>query len=82
MLKLLKVFSHDASFPPSGPMMNPRYSEALRMLKEAHLGAVLVRNCVIALATSGVRVLPRGMMTHFLAFSPRPEMRSKRLNAW
>ena len=43
VLKLLNAFSHDASLPPLGPMMNPRYSEAARMLKVAHLGQCLAR---------------------------------------
>ena len=67
--------------PPSGPMMNPRYSEAARMLKVAHLGQCLVRYSRISWARVGVSDLPSGINTHFLALSPRPEMRSKRLNA-
>ena len=43
LVKLLKAFSQEASFPPSGPMMNPRYSAAAQMLNEAHLGQCLVR---------------------------------------
>ena len=81
VLKLLNAFSHEASLPPLGPMINPRYSEAARMLKVAHLGQCLVRYSRISWVRVGVSGLPSGISTHFLALSPRPEIRSKTLNA-
>ena len=81
LVKLLKAFSQEASFPPSGPMMNPRYSAAAQMLKEAHLGQCLVRKSRVSWMRLGVSGLPRGINTHLLALSPRPEMRSKTLKA-
>lgn len=49
MYRLLKVFSQDASFPPSGPIMIPRYSEAPRMLKEVYVGAVWAKYILLFL---------------------------------
>ena len=68
-------FFHDASFPPPGPTMSPRYSADLLTAKLDHAGTALAMNSEISFNRLSSISLPRGMTTHLDALRARPEMR-------
>ena len=74
--KCFKGFSHDASFPPPGPTIKPRYSAQSRTSKAAHSGMTLQTYSLTALILSASMRRPRGTITHFFGFKTRPDIRS------
>ena len=81
-LYFLSGLIYEASLPPFGPIMKPRYSALSVIAKSAHLAACFLMYFRICSLSSSVMGTPRGMSAHFLVLRHNPEILAKRSKPW